>query len=238
MFKKVLRQKGMSFTELIVALGISVLLAGIGYVAYIHFFQVTAKLNALHQIGTHVLERMIICTEEAVLNTGQEILLPVDMNGDGDTTDDEDWQGCDSKEDLGLVDCDECEEPLVLDDNTRPDHGRRICMTIKNDRFSQCVGYRPVGSAINRFKLSVNRKVCVQARGLTTTACTSDADCDTANGEKCVTIGGNQVCENPRGRSPVWPYVDCEEDDDCGTGLKCLEREGECQTVGSIVKCV
>ena len=226
---KGLRQKGMSFTELLVALGISALLAAIGYIAYMYFFQVTTKLNALNQIGTYVLERIIICTEEAVLNTGNENLLPVDSNRDG-VIDNNDWQGCDSKEKLGLVDCNECEEPLVTTD------GRRICMTIKNDRFSQCVGYRPTGGAINRFKITVNRKICVQARGLTATACTSDADC--ASGEKCVTVSGNQVCEDSSGRSALWPYVDCESDADCGTGLKCLESQGECQAHGSIVKCL
>ena len=240
------KRKGMSFTELIVALGISALLAGIGYMSYIYFFQVTAKLNALHQIGAHVLERIMICTEEAVLNTGKETLgsvyvdldSTVDSDGDGNFTNDEDkedWKGCDTKQDLNLTDCEECKAPKVVEG--------RFCMTIKNDRYSMCVGYRPTGGAINRFKITVNRKVCVQARGLTTTACTSDADCDTTNNEKCVTIGSgsssSQMCENPQGRSALWPLIDCEDDADCGTGANCLESQGECQQINpTVVKCV
>ena len=227
-------QKGLSFVELIVTIGMTVLLASIGYVAYMYYFQVTGKLNALHQVGAHVLERIQICTEESVLNTGNENLLPVDGNGDGDTVDPEDWKGCDSKERLNLVDCDGCEEPLVRDDPVTG--SRRICMTIKNGKFSMCVGYRPVGGAINRFKITINRKVCVQARGLTSTACVADSDC--ASGEKCVTISGVGQCEDPSGRSAVWPFMACEEDADCGTGLNCLESLGECQTYGIHIKCV
>ena len=222
-------QKGVSFAELIVAIGMTVLLASIGYVAYMYYFQVIGKLNALHQVGSHVLERIQICAEESVLNTGTENLLPVDMNSDGDTTDPEDWKGCNSKARLDLVDCDECEEPLAVEG--------RICMTIKGGKFSQCVGYRPTGGAVNRFKITVNHKVCVQARGLTATACTADSEC--ATGEKCVTISGVGVCEDPSGRSAVWPLIPCDKDTDCGTGLNCLESLGECQQINPTnVKCV
>ena len=236
--RKHLKQTGMSFTELIVALGIATLLTGVGYMSYIYFFQVTAKLNAFHQIGAHVLQRMMICAEEAVLNTGQEKLIwyedldpAVDSDGDGNPANDKDkekWKGCNTKSDLNLTDCEECKVPKISED------GRRICMTIKKDRLSQCVGYRPTGAAANRFKITVNRKVCVQARGLTGTACTADSDCDTTNGEKCLITSGSSppagVCEDPKGRSAVWPYVDCESDDDCSsTNTKCLEGQGKCE---------
>ncbi|MCY4513380.1 MAG: prepilin-type N-terminal cleavage/methylation domain-containing protein [Bdellovibrionales bacterium] len=227
---KSLSRKGLTIMELIVVLGIMSVLASIGTVAYLYFFQVTGKLSVLHQIGAHALSRMQICSEESVLNTSSENLLPVDKSSppDGDTTDPEDWKGCNSKARLNLTDCDECEEPEVAAD------GGSICMTMKNDKFSQCVGYSPKGGTY-RFQVTVSRKVCVQARGLTTTACAADSDC--AAGERCVSISGNNVCENPSGRSAVWPYVDCDDNTDCESGFNCLENLGECQTDGTDVNC-
>jgi len=225
-------QKGMSFTELIVTIGMTVLLAGIGYVTYSHYFQVTGKLNALHQVGAHALERMQVCVEESVLNTGTENLLPVDRNADGDTTDPEDWKGCDSKARLGLADCEECEEPRV--------GGDVICMTIKTGKFSQCVAYQPAGQYY-AFKITLNQKVCVHARGLTSTACTVDSDC--GPGMRCTTIsGGVSQCEDLIGRSAIWPVVPCDEDRDCeeyGARLNCLDSYGECRQLGPMyVKCL
>lgn len=212
-------QKGMSFTELIVVIGMTVLLTSIGYVTYRYYFHVTGKLNALYQVGAHVLQRMQICSEESVLNMGAENLLPVDRNTDGDTTDPEDWKGCNSKARLGLVDCEECEEPLT--------DGNLICVTIKTGKFSLCVNYQVGHNMYHHFKTTVNQKACVHSRGLTTIACTADSDCGPDS--RCTTIsGGVSLCEDLIGRTVAWPIVLCDEDTDCEPGLYCLDSHGKC----------
>ena len=204
------RHKGLTMIELIVALGVMSILSGIGYISYLKYFQV-GKLTALHQVGVHVLSRMQICVEESVLNTGTENLLP---SGN--------WRGCNSKARLNLADCDGCEEPLTVNGS--------ICMTMKKDKFSQCVGYNPTGTISHRFRITVNEKVCVH-RNLTVTSCTADSDCGV--GENCVTVNGSSVCEKPSGHSAVWPYMNCNSDADCDSGFKCFQGQGQCRQVNS-----
>ena len=220
-----LRHKGLTMMELIVVLCIMALLSGIGSVAFLKYLKV-GKLTALHQIGVHVLSRMQICTEESVLNTGAENLLPVDRNSDGDTTDPVDWKGCNSKARLNLADCEECAEPLVGDGI--------ICITMTDGNSSQCVGYNPTGDLSHRFRITVSKKVCVNL-GLTATPCVTDSDCGA--GENCVTASGIRVCEKPSNRSAVWPYMECDSDANCDSGFKCFQGQGQCQTIGTTVNC-
>ena len=168
-------QKGMTFTELIVSLGIVALLMGISSLSYMYYYEVTGKLSALQQIGGDVLQKMQICAERAVLETGGENLMPIDLNGDGDKTDPGE-KGCNSKKKLKLQNCDECAEPLT--ENTR------MCMTITKGSLSQCVSYRPSADWANRYKTSVNRKVCSQKRSSVFhpiwpyMPCKTDSDCE------------------------------------------------------------
>ena len=190
-------RKGMTFTELIVSLGIVALLMGISSVSFLYYYNVTGKLAALQQIGADVLQKMQICTERTILETGGENLLPKDLNGDGDTTDPGEG-GCDSKQKLNLNNCDECAEPLTQ--NTR------ICMTITKGKLSQCVSYRPSATYANRYKASLNYKVCSQARSATAwhpiwpyITCETDSDCESPlvckkQTGKCITSGTNINC--------------------------------------------
>ena len=210
---KSLKQKGLSFVELLTVVGIIGVLAVVGSITYVEHVSVTGNLSALQQIGGHVLQQMQRCVETSVLNTGKEMVKHDDVNGDG-KVDSGEWPGCGSRKLLHLQRCEECE--TLKTSWYSKTHGGRICMTIKKGRFSQCVGYRalPESKAVYRFKINVNHKVCAQKRSSTAHSalwpyvpCDSHKDCCEANTDSA-----------------------CETEN-----LICATGQGECQIVGTNV---
>lgn len=187
-----LKQKGLTFLELLAAVGIISILTGMIYIGYGKYV-LSARLGALHRQGTHILNQMQKCVEESILSTGRESILPVDMSDplNGDTTDPEDWKGCGSKEALELQQCEECKNPKAS--------AGSICIRIEKGELNQCVGYTP-GDSTYRMEVTVDRGTCAYDRtGGRHSAvwpykvCGSDSDCTSLDSNlKC--IAGRGQC--------------------------------------------